>query len=146
MTIKLSWHCPFAIIKSQRHQLNPTRNYWERRELNPGQLGQEASVLTVVLCRPPKSMDVCVWCSANCVALFGPRISVFAYWHWEHFKIITVLSFRISMRYRMWYLSEGYYLQLKSDGSTDKFSLANRSLRSAGVGTEVAFVLIAQPL
>ena len=42
-----------AVIKSRRHQLNPTRNYWERRESNPGQLGPEASVLTVVLCRPP---------------------------------------------------------------------------------------------
>ena len=42
-----------AVIKSWRHQLNPARNYWERRESNPGQLGLEASVLTVVLRRPP---------------------------------------------------------------------------------------------
>ena len=42
-----------AVIKSRRHQLSPTRNYWERRELNLWQLGPEARVLDVVQCRPP---------------------------------------------------------------------------------------------
>ena len=36
-------------FKSQRHQLNPTKDYWERQESNPGQLGLEASVLTIVV-------------------------------------------------------------------------------------------------
>ena len=52
-----------AVIKSGRHQLNPTRNWgnWERRESNPGQLGPEASVLTVVLCRPPIKKPLLFW-------------------------------------------------------------------------------------